>query len=54
MSQNKWRIITIIIIAVFIIGLVGLSIRMAVNPTSEQEERTEFTSVLQSGLIWIN
>lgn len=49
MSQNKLRVIIIAIIAVFIIGLIGFSIRMAVNPAAGQTERTDHLTVLQSG-----
>ncbi|WP_146817907.1 hypothetical protein [Halobacillus faecis] len=49
MSQNKLRIIIITIIIVFLIGLVGLSIRMALQPKAEEGKRTDVISVLQSG-----
>lgn len=58
MSKNKLRTIIIIIIVVFIIGLIGISIRMAVNPgtalPAKIEKRTEAVSVLQSGFTWIS
>ncbi|MBN9653174.1 hypothetical protein J0K78_02760 [Halobacillus sp. GSS1] len=49
MSQNKLRVIIITIIIVFLIGLVGLSIRMALQPQTINGKRTEVVSVLQSG-----
>ncbi|MEC3884762.1 hypothetical protein VKA52_13595 [Halobacillus sp. HZG1] len=49
MSQNKLRVIIITIIVVFLIGLVGLSIRMALQPQTINGEGTEVVSVLQSG-----
>ncbi|MYL71827.1 hypothetical protein GLW00_13250 [Halobacillus litoralis] len=48
-SQNKLRVIIITIIVVFLIGLVGLSIRMALQPQTINGEGTEVVSVLQSG-----
>ncbi|SDP47051.1 hypothetical protein SAMN05421677_11984 [Halobacillus aidingensis] len=49
MSRNKLRVIIITIIIVFLVGLVGLSIRMALQPEVLDEKRTEAISVLQSG-----
>ncbi|MGR9049821.1 hypothetical protein ACQ4XT_14450 [Halobacillus faecis] len=46
MSQNKLRVIIIAIIVVFLIGLVGLSIRMALQPEVMDGKRTEEISVL--------
>ncbi|WLR46654.1 hypothetical protein LC065_13880 [Halobacillus litoralis] len=46
MSQNKLRVIIIAIIIVFLIGLVGLSIRMALQAEAMDGKRTEETSVL--------